>query len=79
MIHLHELVHQAVTGIGTRPRPTAPHSEEQRPVPVMIALFHPGADEPFAVVPAEGLTFRRNPAECVLSVVVPAAEPMEPQ
>jgi hypothetical protein len=41
---------------------------------VMVALFHPGADQPFAVVPAEVLTFRRNPADCVLSVIVPTAE-----
>lgn len=37
-VHLHDLLHKLVTGMGSRPRPNAERGEELTPVPVLIAL-----------------------------------------
>lgn len=88
MTYLHQLIHAAVTAVGTRPRPTAPHAEDLHAVPVRVALYHPGADRPFAVVAcesfalhphrpagtdADGRPLPERQARCVLACVVPPA------
>ncbi|VTT96547.1 unnamed protein product [Gemmataceae bacterium] len=93
MTHLHQLVHAAVTSTGTRPRPTAPHAEALQAVPVRIALYHPGAERPFAVVACESFALHphrpagtdaggnatpERQARCVLSCVVPPEVILDP-
>ncbi len=75
MIHLHDLMHRAVTAVGTRPRPDPANPGHMIPVPVRIALYHPDADQPFAVIGAESFALHsakgQAPAELLLSCVVP--------
>lgn len=58
MTHLHDLMNGLAVSPFTRPRPAAARASEMTPVPVTVALFRPGAAEPFATVPLDSFELR---------------------